>query len=215
MLRFFKGALMNVDQIYQILLSKFPNIESELEYNSNFELLVAVILSAQCTDKRVNQVTRQLFKTYSTPKQFANLEQQELEKLIYSCGFYHNKAKNIIACAKQIEQDFGGQVPANISDLMSLAGVGRKTANVVYALAFGGDAIAVDTHVFRTSNRLGLSTSTNVKDCEKDLTKNLPKNLWSKMHFLLVLFGRYQCKSQKPLCNDCEFKHFCKYYQKH
>lgn len=214
MLRFYMKN-MNIQEIYHILQKKFPNAESELNYASNFELLVAVILSAQCTDKRVNQVTEKMFKKFNTPQDFANMEQKELEKMIFSCGFYHNKAKNIINCSKQIVQNFGGQVPSNLNDLQSLSGVGRKTANLVYALAFGGDAIAVDTHVFRVSNRLGLSSSNNVLDCEKDLMKNLPKNMWSKMHFLLVLFGRYQCKSQKPLCENCEFKSFCKYHGKH
>lgn len=205
---------MKVQEIYDILQAKFPNAESELEFNSNFELLVAVILSAQCTDKRVNQVTKEMFKKFNSPKDFAYMKQADLEKMIFSCGFYHNKAKNIINCSKQIVENFNGEVPSNLLDLQSLAGVGRKTANLVYALAFGGDAIAVDTHVFRVSNRLGLSNSKNVLDCEKDLMKNLPKNMWSKMHFLLVLFGRYQCKSQRPLCENCEFKSFCKYYNK-
>lgn len=203
---------MKAKEIYNVLIKKYPNAESELDYSSNFELLVAVILSAQCTDKRVNQVTKVLFEKYYKPEHFAKLSQQELEKLIYSCGFYHNKAKNIISASKQIVDEFNGEVPNNLVDLQKLAGVGRKTANLVYSLVFGGDAIAVDTHVFRTSNRLGLSNSKNVLDCEKDLMKSIPKNLWSKMHFLLVLFGRYQCKSHRPLCENCEFKSFCKYY---
>ena len=204
---------MKPEQIYDILDKKFPNASSELNFNSNFELLVCVILSAQCTDKRVNEVTKTLFKKYNTPKQFASLKQEELEKLIYSCGFYHNKAKNIIACSKQLVEKYNGEVPNDLNALQTLSGVGRKTANVVYSVAFGGDAIAVDTHVFRTSNRLGLSNSNNVLDCEKDLMKTLPKNLWSKMHYLLVLFGRYNCKSQNPKCDTCEFKQICKYYK--
>ena len=206
---------MTATQIYDILIKKYTNAESELVFNSTFELLVAVILSAQCTDKRVNQVTQVMFKKYNTPQQFASMKQEELEKMIFSCGFYHNKAKNIIAMSKQIVDDFGGEVPNNIDDLQTLAGVGRKTANLVYGLAFNGDAIAVDTHVFRVSNRLRLSVSNNVLDCEKDLMKSIPKNLWTKMHFLLVLFGRYQCKSQRPLCENCEFQSFCKYYSEH
>ena len=204
---------MKPEQIYDILDKKFPNASSELNFSSNFELLVCVILSAQCTDKRVNEVTKTLFKKYNTPNQFASLKQEELEKLIYSCGFYHNKAKNIIACSKQLVEKYNGEVPNDLNALQTLSGVGRKTANVVYSVAFGGDAIAVDTHVFRTSNRLGLSNSNNVLDCEKDLMKALPKNLWSKMHYLLVLFGRYNCKSQNPKCDTCEFKHICKYYK--
>ena len=206
---------MTATQIYDVLIKKYPNAESELVFNSTFELLVAVILSAQCTDKLVNQVTQVMFKKYNTPQQFASMKQEELEKMIFSCGFYHNKAKNIIAMSKQIVDDFGGEVPNNIDDLQTLAGVGRKTANLVYGLAFNGDAIAVDTHVFRVSNRLMLSVSNNVLDCEKDLMKSIPKSLWTKMHFLLVLFGRYQCKSQRPLCENCEFQSFCKYYSEH
>ncbi len=200
---------MDAIEIYNTLTKMFPSPKCELVFSTPFELLICVILSAQCTDKRVNEVTQKLFLKYSTPKDFASLEQTELEKLIYSCGFYHNKAKNIIMASKQILEKFNGQVPDNLQDLRSLAGVGRKTANVVYATAFGGDAIAVDTHVFRTSNRLGLSKSKDVLTCENDLMKALPKEYWSNFHYLLVLFGRYKCKSQKPSCEDCPFSSFC------
>lgn len=207
-----KTEPMTPMQIYDILRDKFLDAECELKFNSNFELLVAVILSAQCTDKRVNEVTKEIFKKYNTPQDFASMPQPELEKLIYSCGFYHNKAKNIILASRQLISEFNGEVPNNVEDLQKLKGVGKKTANVVFSTAFKGDAVAVDTHVFRVSNRLGLSCSKNVKKCEQDLMKVVPKSKWSSMHLLLVLFGRYQCKAIKPFCENCEFKDFCKYY---
>ena len=208
---FMETKSMSPMEIYDILRSKFPNAECELKFNSNFELLIAVILSAQCTDKRVNEVTTKIFKEYNTPQDFASMPQEKLEKMIYSCGFYHNKAKNIISASQQIITNFGGQVPSSIEDLQKLKGVGKKTANVVFSMAFGGDAIAVDTHVFRTSNRLGLSNSKNVKKCEQDLMKKFPQNKWNSAHLLLVFFGRYQCKAIHPLCESCEFKNFCMY----
>ena len=209
-----KTKPMSPMEIYDILRNKFPDAECELNFNSNFELLVAVILSAQCTDKRVNEVTSEIFKKYNTPQDFASMPLEKLEKMIYSCGFYHNKAKNIISASQQIISDFGGEVPSSVEELQKLKGVGKKTANVVYSTAFGGDAVAVDTHVFRTSNRLGLSNSKNVKKCEQDLMEKFPQNKWSSMHLLLVFFGRYQCKAIHPLCENCEFKGFCKYYNK-
>lgn len=209
-----KTKPMSPMEIYDILRNKFPDAECELNFNSNFELLVAVILSAQCTDKRVNEVTSEIFKKYNTPQDFASMPLEKLEKMIYSCGFYHNKAKNIISASQQIISDFGGEVPSSVEELQKLKGVGKKTANVVYSTAFGGDAVAVDTHVFRTSNRLGLSNSKNVKKCEQDLMEKFPQNKWSSMHLLLVFFGRYQCKAMHPLCENCEFKSFCKYYNK-
>lgn len=209
-----KTKPMSPMEIYDILRNKFPDAECELNFNSNFELLVAVILSAQCTDKRVNEVTSEIFKKYNTPQDFASMPLEKLEKMIYSCGFYHNKAKNIISASQQIISDFGGEVPSSVEELQKLKGVGKKTANVVYSTAFGGDAVAVDTHVFRTSNRLGLSNSKNVKKCEQDLMEKFPQNKWSSMHLLLVFFGRYQCKAIHPLCENCEFKSFCKYYNK-
>ena len=200
-------------KIYDVLYDIHGEAKCELNFSSDFELLVAVILSAQCTDKRVNQVTDKLFKLYNTPQQFAMLKQAELEKLIYSCGFYHNKAKAIINASKQIISQFNGKVPSSLTDLQKLSGVGRKTANVVYATAFNGDAIAVDTHVYRVSHRLGLTDSKNELNCEKDLMKVFPKHLWSKMHYLMVLFGRYNCKSIKPQCEDCKLKDICNHFK--
>lgn len=206
---------MGVDTniIYDKLGTIFEKAECELKFNSNFELLVAVMLSAQCTDKRVNEVTKELFKKYNTPKAFASLDQNVLEKEIYSCGFYHNKAKNIISMSKDLLERFGGVVPDDFDELLSLAGVGRKTANVVLAVGFSQDAIAVDTHVFRVSNRLGIVKANTPYKCEMALQKIVDKDKWSRFHHLLVLFGRYYCKAINPKCNGCILRDECKYYK--
>lgn len=186
-----------------------PDPKCELKHKTPFELLVAVILSAQCTDKRVNQVTEELFKVANTPKDFAQMPLIELEERIHSCGFYHNKAKAIKSASLDIIDRFDGKVPNNFDALTTLAGVGRKTANVVMAVAFGGDNLAVDTHVLRVSNRLGL-VKTDVPDkCEIQLCKIFPKSSWSKLHYQMVLFGRYTCKAMKPNCISCVFNREC------
>ena len=182
--------MTDVQQILQILAKDFPNAKSELVFNSPYELLVAVILSAQCTDKRVNQVTPALFAVAPTPDKMAKLELSEIEKLIHSCGFYHSKATYLKEMSQDILDRFNGQVPDNLSDLQSLKGVGRKTANVVYAFAFGGQAIAVDTHVFRVSNRLGIATAKNVLDTEKQLMAAIPPDMWADSHHYILLHGR-------------------------
>lgn len=187
------------------------NPRCELEYKTPFQLLVAVILSAQCTDKRVNMVTRELFKTHKTPKDFAKISTSELEEKIHSCGFYHNKAKSIKSASEDIISRFNGKVPNNFDDLLTLAGVGRKTANVVMAVAFGGDNFAVDTHVLRVSNRLGIVKTDNPNKCEEKLLKFFPKDKWSKLHYQMVLFGRYICKAIKPDCEKCLFNKECPY----
>lgn len=181
----------------------------ELNYQTTFQLLVAVILSAQCTDKRVNQVTGELFKTHNKPEDFAKISQEELEEKIHSCGFYHNKAKSIIEASRAIVERFGGEVPSNFEDLVSLAGVGRKTANVMISEGFKGDAFAVDTHVLRISNRLGLAKTDNPDKCEEKLKSLFPQNQWSKLHYQMVLFGRYHCKAIKPNCQECVFGAKC------
>ena len=189
-----------------------PNAECELNFNSTFELLVAVILSAQCTDKRVNEVTKDLFAKYNTPQDFADIKQEELEKLIFSCGFYRSKAAHIISCARDIVERFGGKVPEDFDSLLTLAGVGRKTANVVYAVAFHGDAIAVDTHVFRVANRLGLAKGNTPEKVEEGLCAVIPKHLWSKAHHWLIFHGRRVCHSQRPDCEHCPLAPLCGYY---
>ncbi|MBO7508443.1 MAG: endonuclease III, partial [Clostridia bacterium] len=169
----------NCQSTLAYLKQLFPNAKCELNFETAFQLLVAVILSAQCTDARVNKVTPELFKHYGTPEKLANAKQQDVERLIYSCGFYHNKAKNLIACSKDIVEKFGGEVPNNLEELQTLAGVGRKTANVVYSFWFDGDAIAVDTHVFRVSNRLGIAKGETPFEVEKLLMKSFDRSEWS------------------------------------
>ena len=198
---------------YNYLDNMFPTAQCELNFDNNLQLLVAVILSAQCTDKRVNQVTQNLFLKYQSVQDFANANILDLEKAIFSCGFYHNKAKNIKSACNDIIDRFNGQVPDNFEDLISLNGVGRKTANVVLAVGFHKDTIAVDTHVFRVSNRLGLAKANNALKCEMQLQKIVPKEQWSRFHHLLVLFGRYHCKAIKPNCAECKLKDFCKFYK--
>lgn len=201
-----------MEKILDYLDTLFPDPNCELKFASNFELLVAVILSAQCTDKRVNMVTSEMFKKYNTPQAFASMPQEKLEGMIKSCGFYHNKAKNIISAAKDICEKFDGEVPSSREELMTLAGVGRKTANVVYALAFGGDAIAVDTHVFRVSNRLGIVNAKTPEECERALMEIFPQSKWTRLHYQLVLFGRYKCKAIHPECATCGLREICKFY---
>lgn len=204
--------MIDTKDFYKKLDNIFPEPKCELEYNSVYQLLVAVILSAQCTDKRVNIVTKELFKNYGTPEQMLSLSQEELEDKIHSCGFYHNKAKSILSMSKDLIEKFNGEVPNDLDKMMSLAGVGRKTANVVFSEAFKGDAIAVDTHVLRVSNRLGFVKTDNPYKCELALMKLFDKSRWGKLHLQLVHFGRYICKAIKPKCDECPFTNFCDYY---
>lgn len=180
-----------------------------LNFTSPYELLVAVILSAQCTDERVNKVTAKLFENYNTPEKILTLSQEELEGYIYSCGLYKSKASHILSASRDIMEKFGGQVPTSLEELRTLAGVGRKTANVVYSVAFGGDAIAVDTHVFRVSARIGLTKKENPLKTEKGLMKILDKSDWSRAHHYLIYLGRSYCKASKPNCEDCPISADC------
>lgn len=205
---------MDKNLFLEELNNLFPNPKCELNYKSTYELLVAVILSAQCTDKRVNIVTSELFKEYNTPQKMLSLSQKELENKIRSCGFYHNKAKNILSMSKDLIEKYNGEVPNNIKDLQTLAGVGRKTANVVFSEAFKGNAIAVDTHVLRVSNRLGFANTSDPFKCETELMNTFENKYWGKLHLQMVLFGRYVCKSQKPNCYECPFKNDCKFNKK-
>lgn len=204
----------DVLEIIKTVNELYENPKCELMFSSNYELLVAVILSAQCTDKRVNQVTSELFKEYNTPEKMITLSQDELEQKIHSCGFFHNKAKHILEASRDLIDKYGGEIPNDKKKLKNLAGVGEKTANVVLATAFGVPAIAVDTHVFRVSNRLGLANSKDVLKTQKQLEKNLPKEMWIKFHYALVLHGRYVCKSQRPNCKNCKLSKVCKNFKK-
>ena len=205
---------MNEREILCELEKLYPQAAPALHFNSTYELLVAVILSAQCTDERVNKVTAELFKEYNTPQKMLTLSQQELEKRIFSCGFYRNKAAHILSASRDIIEKFGGQVPADHAALKTLAGVGQKTANVVYAVAFGGDAIAVDTHVFRVSNRLGLAHATTPEKTELQLNAAIPKDMWSRAHHWLIFHGRGVCHSQRPDCAHCTLAKWCEYFNK-
>lgn len=198
-----------INEIIKQLNITHANPVCELNFNTPFELLIAVILSAQCTDKRVNEVTKELFKKYNTPVSFANADVGEIEKAIYTCGFYHNKASNIIRCSRSLLERFNGEVPKTIAELETLEGVGRKTANVVYAVAFGGQAIAVDTHVLRLSNRIGFVKSDNPKVVEEALMKVIPQDKWTLMHHLLIHHGRYVCNARKPNCENCAIANYC------
>ncbi len=196
----------------ELLKELYPEAESELDFNNPFELLIATILAAQCTDKRVNQVTQELFKHFKTPEDFIPLTDVELEKWIKSCGFYKNKSKNILATCRILVEKHGGEVPKQREELMELPGVGRKTANVVMSNVFGEDAIAVDTHVFRVSNRIGLANADNVDLTEKQLMKNIPKKEWSDAHHWLIFHGRRVCKARKPSCEICSLTDLCLFY---
>ena len=202
-----KGVLDQLARLY-------PDAVPALKFNSAYELLVAVILSAQCTDERVNKVTAVLFEKHNTPEKMITLTQEELEKFIFSCGFYRNKAAHILSASRDILDKFGGEVPSTLEEMRTLAGVGQKTANVVYSVWFGGDAIAVDTHVFRVSNRLGISEGKTPAKVEEGLCEALPKEIWSKAHHYLIYHGRRVCHSQKPDCTSCTLKKFCKFYNK-
>lgn len=192
----------------------YPDAQPALKFSTPYELLVAVILSAQCTDERVNKVTEVLFEKHNTPETMLSLSQQELEKYIFSCGFYRNKAAHILSASRDIIEKFNGEVPPTLEELKTLAGVGQKTANVVYAVAFGGDAIAVDTHVFRVSNRLGIAKGNTPAKVEEGLCTAFPKSEWSKAHHYLIYHGRRVCHSQKPDCANCTLKTLCEYYNK-
>lgn len=205
--------MKNTEIILEKLNLMYPDADTELEFNSNYQLLVAVMLSAQCTDKRVNVVTRELFKEYGTPEKMITLSQEELEKKIFSCGFYKNKAKNILATSNILVNEFNGEVPENWEILQTLPGVGRKTANVVCAVAFNIPAIAVDTHVFRVANRIGLANAKDELHTELQLQKAIKKEMWLKAHHLIIWHGRRCCDARKPKCEECLINTECKYFK--
>ena len=192
-----------------ILEETYAGAVPELIFNSSFELLISVILSAQCTDKRVNAVTAELFPIANTPQQFLELGQSRLEELIKPCGFFRTKAKNILATCKKLVDDFNGEVPESFDELVKLPGVGRKTANVVTSVAFKKPAIAVDTHVFRIANRLQLATGDTPLEVELGLQKAIPREKWSDAHHWLIWHGRKLCKARQPLCSQCPLMTVC------
>lgn len=202
----------NTNEILDILEKTYPDAHCELVHRNPFELLISTVLSAQTTDKKVNQVTERLFKKYKTPEDFAALNQEELEKEIREIGLYKNKAKNIIALSKMLIDEYNSDVPKTKEELVKLPGVGRKTANVVVSNAFGVPAIAVDTHVFRVSNRIGLAKSEDVTKTEEQLMETIPKERWTKAHHLLIFHGRRTCIARKPKCEECTVAPYCQYY---
>jgi len=200
-------------KVIEILKNTYPNAKSGLKFTNPFELLIATILSAQCTDKRVNIITDRLFKKYKTPEDFLKLTPEELQEEIRECGLYRNKSKSILETCKILKEKYDSKVPETLEELMTLPGVGRKTANVVLSNAFSKQAIAVDTHVFRVSNRIGLADSKDVFTTEKQLMELIPENLWSLSHHLLIHHGRNLCTARKPKCNECPVNHLCLYFK--
>ena len=197
------------EKVLNGLSQQHPDAKPELNFRNPYELLIATILSAQCTEKQVNRVTPALFDAYPTPEALASAEPEDVEPYIHSCGFYHNKAKNIVMACRNIVEQFGGNVPDNREGLESLAGVGRKTANVVLSNAFGVPAIAVDTHVFRVANRIGLVNAGNVEETERQLMSNIPNDKWSIAHHWLIFHGRRVCGARKPDCGACIISELC------
>lgn len=201
-------------EIISILKQTYPDAKCELNYENPLQLLIATVLSAQTTDKKVNEVTKSLFKDYPDLDSLLQISSEELEERIKQIGLYRNKTKNLIMMFHQLKEKYNGEVPQTMEGITSLAGAGRKTANVVLSNAFGVPSIAVDTHVFRVSNRLGLANSDNVLEVEKQLQKELPKDEWTLMHHMLIFHGRRCCIARKPKCPECPLNHLCKYKEK-
>lgn len=202
-------------ELVNILRKRYPDAKCSLDFKTPFEMLVAVMLSAQCTDERVNKTTPSIFSKYSTPQDFAAIDIKELEELIHPCGFYKNKAKNIKKCAQMIMEKYNGEVPKNMEDLISLPGVGRKSANVVMLEAFGdAQGIAVDTHCRRIANKIGLSDEKEPEKIEQDLLKIFDKEDYKDINHLLIWHGRNTCIARNPKCEECVLKEICREYAK-
>lgn len=205
----------DIKNFVQILKDTYPDATCSLDFETPFQIVVAVMLSAQCTDERVNKTTPALFERCKTIQDFADIDLKELEQLVHPCGFYKNKAKNIKLCAKQILENFNGEVPKTMDELLTLAGVGRKSANVILLEAFGiANGIAVDTHAKRISNRIGLSAESEPEKIEQDLLKVFPKDYLKDINHLFVWHGRKTCDSRKPRCEQCTVRDYCKYFRK-
>ncbi len=203
------------DAIVEYFSHAMPDVDTELEYGSPFQLLVAVILSAQCTDKRVNMVTPMLFRDYSTAEEMALATPEVIYEYVKSVSYPNSKAKHLVGMAKMLVGEFGGEVPDNLDDLTRLPGVGRKTANVIQAVVYGKSAMAVDTHIFRVSHRLGLVSDdcTTPYAVEKELTKHIPAEVIPKAHHWLLLHGRYVCQARTPKCSKCDLTSLCKHFR--
>lgn len=197
--------------VLDVMRNMFPDAKCELTHDNPFELVIAVLLSAQCTDVLVNKVTAELFEKYKTPEDYLAVELEELQQDIRSIGLYRNKAKNIQTLSKMLIEEYEGKVPKTREELMKLAGVGRKTANVVMSVAFGEPAIAVDTHVERVAKRLGICRwKDSVLEVEQTLERRVPKDEWSNTHHRLIFFGRYHCKARNPNCPECPLLELCR-----
>ena len=206
------GRVTRARRILGILKKEYPGSRCSLYFKSPFELLIATILSAQCTDERVNKVTAVLFQKYRGPEDFARADLKDLEEDIRSTGFYKNKAKSILACSNALIELYGGKVPDELEKLVKLRGVGRKTANVVLGTAFGKQAVVVDTHVTRLSNRLGLTKEQDAVKIEFDLMKAVPREAWTSLAHLFIDHGRAVCKAPRPRCEMCKLTAYCDYY---
>jgi len=204
-----KATKKEIQEIKEIFVQRYSDALTELTYTNAYELVIAVALSAQCTDKRVNVITPAVFKKYPTPKDLANAKLEDVKALLNSCSFYNNKAKNIIAMAKRIVEVYDGQIPMNEKDLQTLAGVGQKTAHVVMIEYTGANLMAVDTHVFRVAHRLGLSDDKTAITTEATLVKKFKTDLHI-LHQAMVLFGRYICTAKNPKCDECFLTQYCK-----
>ena len=205
----------DIKNFVETLKKTYPDATCSLDFKTPFQMVVAVMLSAQCTDERVNKTTPELFKRCKTIQDFADIDIKELENIIHPCGFYKNKAKNIKLCAKQVLENFDGKVPDNMNDLQSLAGIGRKSANVIMLEAFNKpQGIAVDTHAKRISNLIGLSKESDPCKIEQDLLKIFPKEYLKDINHLFVWHGRNTCIARKPKCANCTVKEYCKHYKK-
>lgn len=201
-------------EILNILRNHYPEATCSLDFKSPFQMVIAVMLSAQCTDERVNKTTPLLFKDYGTPEKMAKMDIKELENIIHPCGFYKNKAKNALACSQVLVEKYNSIVPNNMEDLMSLPGVGRKSANVIMLEAFGdAQGIAVDTHARRISNKIGFSSKAEPEKIEQDLLKQFPKEDWKDVNHLFVWHGRYTCIARNPKCNKCPLQKHCNDYK--
>lgn len=202
-----------VNEVLKILNETYPDARPELDHTNPFEMLIATILSAQCTDVRVNKITKELFKVVKTPEDVINLGFEKLSGIIRPCGFFNTKAKNILMTCEILKNDYNSQVPSSREELIKLPGVGRKTANVVVSTCFGQEAIAVDTHVFRVTNRIGIVKETNVESTEDTLMEKIDKDMWTKSHHLFIFHGRRTCKARNPQCEICTVRDYCNYYK--
>lgn len=206
--------MKRTEKIYELLKETYPDAKCGLDYSTPFQLLVSTMLSAQATDKSVNKVTEKLYMQYPDLESFLELSQDELEEKIKKIGLYKNKAKNIYLMCRELKSKYKGEVPRNMENLMTLPGVGRKTASVVLVEAFNIPAFPVDTHVFRISRRLGLSESTTADKVSDDMMKKFPKYKWHLIHHLLITHGRATCTAKSPKCKECSVRHVCDYYKK-